>query len=339
MSTPQPSPDLLGQSRIFLDALEHVSQIAMIDGAVLIAGERGAGKELLANRIHFLSPRWEGPFIKLNCAAWDAASLEHELFGHGAGGSRRIPGRIERAHEGTLLLDEISAAPRALQERLLKVLEHGEFEQLGAEAPRTADVRIIAASSQDLRRLAHDGVFSPELLERIAVDVIALPPLRNRDEDTIILASHFASLATAEMGLKFPGFSPEATLALNAHDWPGNVRELKSVAERAAFHWGESDSEGRIHKIVIDPFERAFGCFAPDASLAKTGRRTTPAAPQVSTQKSYKDGIDLKAYLSELEKAIVKDALARNGDNQKRTADALCLTYDQIRGIVKKHDL
>lgn len=336
MSTPQTPPDVIGQSKSFLDALDHASRAAMIDRSLLVTGERGAGKALFAARIHFLSPRWEGPLVRLNCAAADAAQLSAELFGGDTGGSRRVKGAVERAEGGTLILADIAAAPLAIQERLLRLLEHGVYERAGDEEPRSADIRVIALASEDLRRLAHEGTFRADLLDRLAFDVVAVPPLRERQGDIALLAAHFATLASAELGLKFPGFSPEAAIALNAHSWPGNVRELKNVAERAAFHWGEGAASGLISGIILDPFERAFGRF--DASKA-----VKPARPQPSLNLVHPnagEGVhDLRAYLGELEKKIVEDALAKNGGSQKRAAEALSLTYDQIRGIVKKHGL
>ena len=341
MEPSQTPPDLIGQSKIFLDALDHASRIAMIDRPVLVMGERGSGKELFAARIHFLSTRWEGPFIKVNCAAMNEALLESELFGHEAGSftgaSRRHKGRFERAEGGSLFLDEIASASLAVQEKLLRVIEYGEYERVGGEETRKADVRIIAAANVDLRQLASEGKFRADLLDRLAFDVVAAPPLRDRKEDIPLLAAHFASLAAAELGMKFPGFSPEAAVALKSHDWPGNIRELKNAAERATFHWGEGDGDGLVTDIIIDPFERAFGPYR--ANAPKREARAASPAPNFSHPPADRGSYDLREYLSELEKTIVADALVRHGGSQKRAAEALSLTYDQIRGIIKKHGL
>jgi psp operon transcriptional activator len=151
---------------------------------------------------------------------------------------------------------------------------------------------------------------------------------------------HFASPAAAELGLKFPGFTAEAAIALNNHDWPGNVRELKNVIERAVFRWGEGDADGQITEITIDPFERALGPFIA-RKRPRAPKEAAPMSPGAISALSsgYQEGADLRAYLGELEKTIVAETLARNGDNQRRAAEALCLTYDQIRGIIKKHSL
>ncbi len=335
MANPQSPPEPIGQSKAFLDALENASRAAMIDRAVLITGERGTGKALFAERMHFLSPRWDGPFLRVSCLGLGEDRLDAELFGQDTGGARR-PGRLERAEGGTLFLDDIEAAPVPVQERLLRVIEDGEYERIGGEETRKADVRIVASAREDLRRLVHEGRFRADLLDRLAFDVVAVPALRDRTDDIPLLAAHFGTLVAAELGLKFPGLAPEANVALNAHDWPGNIRELRNVVERAAFHWGEGAAEGPISQIVIDPLERVYGKF----DAAKTAKKQASGAPSSFTHpETPADAYDLRAYMNELEKAIVKDALVKNGGNQKRAAQALSLTYDQIRGIIKKHDI
>lgn len=335
--SPQPSPpELIGQSRTFLDALDHASQIAGVDRPVLVMGERGSGKELLAARIHYLSKRWDGPLVKVNCAAMNEALLESELFGHEAGaftGATKLHhGRFERAEGGTLFLDEIASASLRVQEKLLRVIEYGEYERIGGEQTRIADVRIIAAANADLRKKAENGEFRADLLDRLAFDVVAAPPLRKRQEDIMLLAAHFATGAATELGVPFPGFSPEAAAALKAHDWPGNVRELKNAAERAIFHWAASDAEDRVSEIVIDPFERAFG---PMDEAGDNSRKDAQRAAPPTRKANY----NLRAHLNEVEKTLVSDALDRHGGNQKKAAAHLSLTYDQIRGLVRKHNL
>lgn len=335
MQRPPSPPDLIGQSKVFLDALDHASRVAGIDRPVLVMGERGAGKELIAARIHFLSPRWDGPLIKLNCAAMNEELLESELFGHEAGAftgaTKRHQGRFERAEGGSLFLDEIASASLRVQEKLLRVIEYGEYERIGGEETRQADVRVIAAANIDLRVAAREGKFRADLLDRLAFDVVAAPPLRQRPDDIPLLAAHFATGAAADIGVAFPGFSPSATAQLKAHDWPGNVRELKNAAERAVYLWADHGADGPIETVVIDPFEAAFGALGPERDVDLTGiepPKTTPASVS-----------DLRAHLNSIEKTIAAEALAMNGDNQKKAAKALSLTYDQMRGIVKKHNL
>ncbi len=331
-------PELIGQSRIFLDALDHASRIAAIDRPVLVMGERGSGKELFAARIHYLSKRWGGPLVKVNCAAMNEALLESELFGHEAGAftgaAKRHLGRFERAEGGSLFLDEIASASLRVQEKLLRVIEYGEYERIGGEQTRIADVRIIAAANVDLRAKADDGSFRADLLDRLAFDVVAAPPLRKRADDILLLAAHFASAAAVELGVSFPGFSPEAAVLLKSHDWPGNVRELKNTAERAVFHWSGTDRETQIEEIILDPFERAFGGL--DHEPAK---QTEPAAPIRETVEAPSLDYDLRAHLNDIEKALVEKALDQHGGNQRKAADHLSLSYDQIRGLVRKHEL
>ena len=338
MATQPTPPDLIGQSRAFLDALDHASRIAGVDRPVLVMGERGSGKELLAARIHFLSGRWGGPLVKVNCAAMNETLLESELFGHEAGAftgaTKRHQGRFERAEGGTLFLDEIASASLRVQEKLLRVIEYGEYERIGAEETRQADVRIVAAANVDLRKKAEEGDFRADLLDRLAFDVVAAPPLRKRQDDIMLLAAHFASAVAAELDITFPGFSPEAAAILKKHDWPGNVRELKNAAERAVFHWAELDGEGPVDNIVLDPFEAAFGPLAD-----KRYETPSPAPEQPVSASAPGAKYDLRAHLNGIEKKLVSEALAAHGDSQKQAADALCLTYDQIRGLVRKHDL
>ncbi|WDI31326.1 sigma 54-interacting transcriptional regulator [Hyphococcus flavus] len=337
-------PELIGQSPAFLGTLEQASQIAMIDRPVIVTGERGSGKSTLSARMHYLSPRWEGPLVKLNCAEMDARQLETALFGSvtgsvTGGAVRRSPGAIQRAEGGTLFLDHIEKASLHVQSKILRLIESGSYEHFNDENSQQTDIRIIAATDCDLRLLAQTGEFCADLLDMLALSVIELPPLRERHDDIPMLAAHFASPAVSELGFRFPDFSAEALIALKAHDWPGNIRELKTVSERAAFRWGEGEGQGKIHEIIIDPLAQSFG---PRRKLMKSPQSEkegfTPS--DISTLSApYQEGSDLRAYLSALEKTIVAETLARNGQNQRRAADALSLTYDQMRGIVKKHGL
>ncbi len=231
-------PTPLGESPAFQSMLAHVSRLAPLDRPVLVVGERGTGKELVANRLAYLSPRWTRPFVKLNCAALPEGLLDSELFGHEAGAftgaGRRRPGRFELADGGTLFLDEIANASLAVQEKLLRTIEYGAFERVGGNETLAVDVRVIAATNADLPALAASGRFRADLLDRLAFDVVALPPLRERPEDIPLLAEHFATRMTAELGREyFAGFAPAAMDRLRAHGWPGNVRELRNVVERS----------------------------------------------------------------------------------------------------------
>ncbi|MBI1393583.1 MAG: phage shock protein operon transcriptional activator [Alphaproteobacteria bacterium] len=338
-------PDLIGESPAFMDALDRASASAALDRPLLLVGERGSGKELLAERVHFLSKRWDGPFVKMNCAALTDELLDSELFGHEAGAftgaTRRREGRFERAEGGTLFLDEIASASLRTQEKLLRVIEYGEFERVGGEKTITVDVRVVAAANVDLPALAAQGKFRADLLDRLAFDVVAAPPLRARKEDIPLLAAHFGARLAAEIGETFHGFAPGAMARLIAHDWPGNVRELKNAAERSVFRWIADGGDGPVRSVVIDPFsEGASGEWRPPASLADgapsppADRRLRSAAPA-----SESAPFDLRAHLDGIERDLAQDALLAAGGNRKRAAGALGLSYDQLRGIIRKHGI
>lgn len=225
--------NLLGEANSFLEVLEQVSRLAPLDKPVLVIGERGTGKELIASRLHFLSSRWQGPFISLNCAALNENLLDSELFGHEAGAftgaSKRHPGRFERADGGTLFLDELATAPMLVQEKLLRVIEYGELERVGGSQPLQVNVRLVCATNADLPQMVEDGLFRADLLDRLAFDVVQLPPLRERQSDIMLLATQFAIQMCRELGLPlFPGFSERAAMTLQNYRWPGNIRELKT---------------------------------------------------------------------------------------------------------------
>jgi psp operon transcriptional activator len=324
---------MLGDSTALAEALDHLSLLAAIDRPVLVLGERGTGKELAAERLHFLSPRWEGPFVKINCAAMAEGLLESELFGHEAGAftgaSRQHTGRFERAEGGTLLLDEIGMMSPRLQEKLLRTIEYGEFERLGGSKTRRADVRVIASTNANLRAMTEDGSFRHDLLDRLSFDVVHLPPLRARGGDIMLLAEHFAIGLCAELGWAlFPGFSSAARAALVSHHWPGNVRELKNAVERSLFRWGTPDSP--VGRVITDPFLSPYNHPEEEAP-------TPTEAHDAVGDNSHTS--DLRASVDRYERELLQTALLRSGYNQRRCAETLGLTYNQIRGLVRKHSI
>lgn len=325
---------IIGHSGALAQALEHLSALAAINRPVLILGERGTGKELAAQRLHFLSARWESPLLKVNCAAMADSLLESELFGHepGAftGATRTHHGRFERADGGTLFLDEIGNMSLRLQEKLLRVVEYGEFERLGGQKTLSVDVRVVAATNADLRARAAAGEFRADLLDRLSFDVVHLPPLRQRSGDIAELAQHFAIGMCAELGWDlFAGFSERAMRALEAHPWPGNIRELKNAVERSLHRWG--DPQTPVDEVVVDPFDSPY---IEDSPARTASSQTQPSPAQEAPQNQ-----DFHAHIAAVETRLLREALARHQHNQRRTAEALGLTYDQMRGLVRKYGL
>ena len=317
---------LLGEANSFLEVLEQVSRLAPLNKPVLIIGERGTGKELIANRLHYLSGRWDGPFISLNCAALNENLLDTELFGHEAGAftgaQRRHPGRFERADGGTLFLDELATAPMLVQEKLLRVIEYGELERVGGSQPLQVNVRLVCATNANLPEMVEQERFRADLLDRLAFDVVNLPPLRERRSDIMLLAGQFAIQMCRELGLPlFPGFSQRARDTLFDYRWPGNIRELKNVVERSVYRHGSSETE--LDEIVIDPFSRSTPSPADKPHSA-----ASPVLP-----------LDLRQFQQTQEKQLLEQSLREAKYNQKRAAELLGLTYHQLRALLKKHQM
>lgn len=335
-------PAPLGESPSFLSHLDHISRVAPVDRPVLVIGERGTGKELSAARIHFLSPRWQGPFIKLNCAALPESLLEAELFGVEAGAftgaSRRRQGRFELAHTGSMFLDEVGNAPLSVQEKILRVIEYGEFERLGGTDTLTVSVRIIAATNSDLPAEAAAGRFRDDLLDRLAFDVLTLPPLRARVGDIAVLAEHFGrDMAKAVGWPAFPGFSTDAVARLEGYDWPGNIRELKNVVERAIAHW--QDASVPVDVVVFDPFASPH---RPKSRLASSKDRlgAPPPFPQPpAPPAAASDVTDFNATVADLERRILTTALEASRHNQRIAAKRIGLSYHQFRHHLRRHGL
>ncbi len=328
--------EALGQSEAFLAFQECLSRVAPVDRPVLIIGERGTGKELAAARLHFLSRRWQEPFVALNCAALSSTLIESELFGYeqGAftGAMRRRSGRFEAANGGTLFLDEIGNIPVEAQEKILRVVEYGTFERVGSTERVQVNVRIIGATNADLPALANQGRFKHDLLDRLSFEVLYLPPLRERQEDIALLANQFAARMAHELGRsEIPEFTEGAIDALERYSWPGNIRELKNVVERAVYR---SDSP-RIHEsdIIFNPFD----AVGRSACLSVGGR---PPAPGAAPRSNGRHDMDLRPFneaVAELEIGLLRRALEEARYNQKRAAELLDLSYHQFRGLYRKY--
>jgi psp operon transcriptional activator len=330
----------IGQSLAFLDCVERASRAAALNRTVLVIGERGTGKELVAERLHRLSPRWAGPLVTMNCAALPETLIEAELFGHEAGAftgaTKARPGRFEEADGGTLFLDELATLSAAAQDRLLRATEYGEVTRIGSSRAIRVDVRIVAATNEHLPALVERGRFRADLLDRLSFEVVTLPPLRAREGDVAVLADHFGRRMASELDwLRWPGFSAEAMAALVAHDWPGNVRELRNVVERAVYRW--DDPERAVAEIIFDPFASPWTPVGP-ASAAPV-----PQAPPAPVGKASRQDIDtvtdFRTATEAYERRLLEDALARCRFNQRMTAKALALSYDQLRHALRRHRL
>ncbi len=363
------TPTIIGTSAPLIAALDHISRLASIDRPALIVGERGTGKELAAERLHYLSPRWDQTLTKVNCGAITETLLESELFGHEAGAftgaNKQHAGRFELTDGGTLFLDELATMSTRLQEKLLRVIEYGEFERVGGQRTLHVDVRIVAATNADLPALADRGVFRWDLLDRLSFDVVHLPPLRDRELDLQELAQHFSVRMCTELGWSyFPGFTPAAIACLQGHHWPGNIRELKNVVERSLFR--AQNPEDPIHDIIIDPFhDNAAGRVIPVDSSAQLGdghdtardithgftrdkNRDThhgktydneSASSKVARSGNRGWPISLKSRLQEEERRWLAAALEESGQRQNDAASLLGLSYHQMRALVRKHQL
>lgn len=336
---------MIGTSLSFLDAVEKASAAAALNRPVLVIGERGTGKELIADRLHRLSPRWSQTLVSLNCAALPENLIDAELFGYEAGaftGAQRArAGRFEDADGGTLFLDEIGTLSSQAQERLLRVVEYGELSRLGSNKVISVDVRLVGATNEDLPAMVEQGRFRADLLDRLSFEVITLPPLRERAEDIDILAVHFARRMAAELGWpRFPGFAQRVQDQLASHQWPGNVRELKNVVERALYRWGDPDVP--IGQLVIDPFESPWRPKPKPrpATASPLANGSDPASEPCDVPPPKLDTItDLRGAVAIYEKQILECALEKHRHNQRRTAAGLGLTYDQLRHCLKRHDL
>lgn len=360
-------PQILGEAPAWTEALARLSAIARIDRPFLIIGERGTGKELAAERAHFLSPRWEGPLVKVNCAALPEELLDSELFGHEAGaftGARaRHIGRFERAHRGGLFLDEIASASARLQEKILRVVEYGTLERVGGDRTVGVDVRVIAAANVDLPALANAGKFRADLLDRLAFEVITLPPLRARMTDIPLLARHFGRRMARELDASFPDFAPETLAALCADPWPGNIRALKNAAERVIARWILAGHEGpaELGPGGLDPFQSGFRPLSAGISGGMSGGMSgtpsneaahfPPPVPGIREQALPADegphaaptdmasppAIGFADSVARYERKLVLEALAAHHFRQNRAATALGLSYDQFRGLLRKY--
>ncbi len=313
---------IIGESDALRRALEVVTTVAPTRATVLLEGESGTGKELFARAIHEQSPRSDKPFVTLNCAAMPEGLVESALFGHekGAftGATGRQPGAFERAHQGTLLLDEISEMRLDLQAKLLRVLQEQEFERVGGTQPIRVDVRIIATTNRQLETEVAEGRFREDLFYRLTVVPIQTPPLRERLDDIPLLVHHFAQRAAAQSGIDEPVLEPAALELLTAYRWPGNVRELAHAVERAVILGG---ARGRLGP-------EDFGRRIMKGARADDGDGAGSATPSPPSQ--------LPLNLGELEKLAIDRALAETGGHRRRAAELLGISERTLRNKLNK---
>ncbi|ACY18348.1 sigma-54-dependent transcriptional regulator [Haliangium ochraceum] len=318
---------IVGASEPLSKVMAKVERVAPVPRPVLVLGERGTGKELVARAIHHLSPRSNQPFVTINCAAVPESLLESELFGHeeGAftGATKRKEGKFELADGGTLFLDEIGNMSMEFQAKILRVLEYQRFERVAGAASIQVDVRVIAATNADVRAQMQRGAFRRDLYDRLAFEVIHLPPLRERMDDVPALAAYFLSQFREDVaGVRVDEISADALDRLAAYDYPGNVRELKNVVERALYMASSAILGAEDIESALPP-ERSD---ATEAATALAGFRDDPALP-------------LSERVDAFERALCKDALERTRYNQKEAAALLGLTYDQFRQRYRKYGL
>ncbi len=330
--------------------MDRVSDYASTDRPALIVGERGTGKELIASRVHFLSPRWEKIFVRVNCAAFDDDALDRELFGQTfMDGRADTNGRFFEADGGTLFLDGIEHMPVHLQEKLMQTIEHGRVQATGELYAEEVDVRVVAATDADLPGAARRGDFRADLLDRIAFHVITLPPLRARPDDLPALIEHFGRVVVSQLGADaFPGLTAEAHERLRNHPFPGNVRELKGLIERStvrAFLADEALGEP-IADLDLDPFDsphRIVGGPGPETPHQKAMPRVQ-AAPhlQAGKDEDTEPGdapTDFPGRVRAFERGLIDEALRATNDHQGKAAERLGLSYHQLRGLLRKHGL
>jgi DNA-binding NtrC family response regulator len=305
---------IVGRSKAILELIANVERVALSRSTVLILGETGTGKELVARAIHARSPQRDMPLIKVNCAAIPEALLESELFGHvrGAftGATSTKKGRFALANGGTIFLDEIATVSLAVQSKLLRVLQEREFEPLGSERTQQVDVRVIAATNRDLRRMVSEGRFQEDLYYRLSVIPLTIPPLNERREDIPLLAEHFLARHSHRTGKKIDGFEPGALEALQAYDWPGNVRELENTIERAVVM---TASPRLLPKDIS-----MLGAAAPASDLPS---------------------LKLRENVEWAERESIRRALRSAGDVKKDAAELLGLTQRALSYYLAKYKI
>jgi two-component system response regulator PilR (NtrC family) len=315
--------NIIGRSETMLDVFKMIDTVARTNSTILLTGESGTGKGLVAQAIHFHSLRRERPIVSLNCGAMPEALLESELFGHmrGAftGADANKKGLLEVAEKGTVFLDEIGDMSGVMQVKLLRVLQERRFRRVGGLEEMQADIRVIAATNRDLNKAVAEGRFREDLYYRINVIPIALPPLRQRREDIPLLAEHFIARYSEQMGKAITGIARASMELLQQYDWPGNIRELENVIERAV-------ALERTPTILPE-------------TLPATLRSGARAGIAAGSDALPLEGFDLEAHVKEIERNYIAEALQRAGGVQVKAAELLGMSFRSFRYYVKKYNL
>ncbi|MDZ5605016.1 nitric oxide reductase transcriptional regulator NorR [Pseudomonas sp. RP23018S] len=326
------APQLIGQSDVHRQLLEEVRLVANSELSVLITGETGVGKELVAQALHQASHRADKPLISLNCAALPNTLVESELFGHvrgaftGAHAERR--GKFEVAHGGTLFLDEVGELPLAMQAKLLRVLQSGQLQRLGSDREHHVDVRLIAATNRDLSEEVRQGRFRADFYHRLSVYPLHVPPLRERGRDVLLLAGYFLEQNRSRLGLNSLRLSADAQTALLHYDWPGNVRELEHLIGRSALKaLGKQPARPRILTLTAKDLDLALG-------LASEPRAVDPALPPVGLIEG-----GLRQAVDEFQRQLLLQSLARHGQNRAAVARELGIDRANLSRLAKRLEL
>jgi DNA-binding NtrC family response regulator len=315
-------PRIIGESEAIKRSVAETQRVAQTDATVLLLGESGTGKELFARAVHHLSNRRDKPFVAINCAAIPETLIENELFGHERGaftgaGERRL-GKFELAAGGTVFLDEIGELPLAVQGKLLRVIEEKAVDRIGGKSPIPVDVRVVAATNKDLRAAVEDGEFRGDLFFRLAVFPIDIPALRERGDDVVLLARHFAAQLGKELRGREARLSDSSITAISLHNWPGNVRELENSIERACILSDGAELEPRDLGLVTDA-------------------GADPAVLGMNLSGSLSEATERVVRLVERQKIV--EALTAYDGNKTRAAEALGVSYKTLLTKIKEYNL
>jgi len=319
------APEIVGEDDRLVDVLEVVQAVADSDATVLVTGESGTGKELMARAVHNGSPRREGPFVALNCAAIPDSLIEAELFGHARGAFTGAvaarEGRIASAHGGTLFLDEIGDMPLSAQAKLLRMLQDRTISPIGSDREVSIDVRIVAATNRDLEKMVADGEFRADLYYRLSVIPVHLPPLRERKSDIRLLAERFIRLANERNGRNVTGFEASAIKSLESRTWPGNIRELMHTIERAVLL-------KRAGQLRASDFDR----------LARVSQPTAAKSSGSGLAEMSEEGLDLRSAMDKVERSLIAQALEKTSGNRTEAAALLGLNRTTLVEKIRKHN-